>query len=260
VSPDATGAEQLGTRSAMVRAAREPHVTLVNVSQSGARSYARWLDVKEQSVVVIPNGIARAEALPAETISAFKRELGVPEGAPIVGNVARFYPEKEPREWIEAAARIRDAHPDAHFLFSGWGPLEEDFRRAAQEHRLGERVHIIGPGRAPTALMFKAMDVFLLSSSTEGLPNVVLEAQSHGVPVVTTNAGDVSSGVDDGNSAIVVPVHDVVQMATAVNRVLADRELRARMGRAGPRIVEERFSVDRMVDATLAVYAHPEAP
>lgn len=103
------------------------------------------------------------------------------------------------------------------------------------------------------AAAIAAMDVFLLTSRAEGLPNVLIEAQGFGVPVVTTNAGGAAETLDEGRTGFAVP-HCAERLAQAVLRILGDAAWRQAVRTAAPRFVREQFSTVRMVDRTLDAY------
>jgi glycosyltransferase involved in cell wall biosynthesis len=99
-----------------------------------------------------------------------------------------------------------------------------------------------------------ALDILVLSSQWEGLPNVVLEAMAAGKPVVATNVGACAEVVVNGETGWIVPPQNPPALAEAVLRLLKDPELAGTMGRRGRRRVEEHFTVDKMVHRTEAVY------
>ena len=101
----------------------------------------------------------------------------------------------------------------------------------------------------------KGFDLFAMSSVTEGLGTSLLDAMACARPIVATRAGGIPEIVEDGISALLVPPRDHRAMAAAIVRLLKDAPLRRRLGDAGSARVRERFTVDRMVAATAAVYA-----
>jgi glycosyltransferase involved in cell wall biosynthesis len=100
----------------------------------------------------------------------------------------------------------------------------------------------------------RALDVFLLTSSGEGIPNVVLEAQWAGTPVVATRAGGVAEALELGASDWIVDPPDADHLAGCVNRLLGDPGARARASAAGPELVRARFGLPRMIEETMKAY------
>jgi glycosyltransferase involved in cell wall biosynthesis len=178
----------------------------------------------------------------------------LPRHAPVVGNVAALAPHKGQRHLIEAAHLVVQAVPDARFVILGEGDLREHLERLVREHHLEK--HVLLPGfRTDVIGCIKGFDVFAMSSVTEGLGTSLLDAMACSKPIVATTAGGMPEVVVDGDTGVLVPPRDHHAMAGAIIRLLADESLRAQMGTAGLRRVSERFSLERMIDGTVAVYA-----
>ena len=126
--------------------------------------------------------------------------------------------------------------------------------------------HVFLAGFRPDILsVHKAFDIFVMSSLTEGLGTSLLDAMACAKPIVATRAGGMPEVVADGDTGILVPPRDDAALAAAIVTLLKDPSRRASMGAAGARRVREQFSVERMVQDTLALYkrvcmhAHVEA-
>lgn len=234
---------------------RSPRVCFVNNSAAGAADYARWLGEPAGRFGVLRNGIdetAVTRAAPAE-VAAYRASLGIPAAAPVVGGVFRLYPEKDPALWLAAQARVAAARPEAHFLLVGTGPLEIAVRRDAAALGLAHRLHLPGPTK-DVALPISAMDVLVLTSHSEGTPNVVLEAGLLGVPVVATDAGGTRESFAPGRTGWLVEARDPDAIAARILQVLADPAWAAAAAAAAPPFVRERFGMARMIAETLAIY------
>jgi len=182
------------------------------------------------------------------------RELGVPEDAPVVGNVAALTGHKDQATLLAAAARVAVRMPEARFVIVGEG--ERRGRLEALSRELGlERRCIFAGFRADLDRLIPAFTVFCLSSHMEGLGTSLLDAMAFGVPVVATAAGGIPEAVTDGVTGRLVPPRDPDALAAALVEALADPARRAEWGRAGRQRFEEHFTADRMVESTLAVYA-----
>lgn len=236
-------------REAYAQLAAHPNVRMLNNSEAGARDYTAWLGLPAGRIRVLRNGFD-FDALgdPAPICARY----GIPPEAPIIGSVFRFYEEKRPLLWIEAAAHIAAARPDAHFIVFGIGPLLTEARALAALRGFSARLHT--PGAAPdAATQAAAFDVFMLTSKHEGTPNVVLEASAHGVPVVITDAGGAAEAVLEGMTGYVTDDQPAA-LAARVLTILDDDQFRARCAEGGPAFVRARFGLDRMIDETLDVY------
>jgi len=231
-------------------------VTMLNNSVAGARSYAAWLAVPEARFVILRNGIDPNALVAASQgdVARLRAELAIPEQSPVIGSIFRFYAEKQPLLWIEAAGIVASRLKHAHFVVFGTGPQREDMLRRARELGFADRVHLPGTIAAPT-LGLGLFDVFLLCSGMEGTPNVVLEASLMGVPVVATDAGGTAETIAEGESGFVVRSANPQEIAGKVLDVLEDAGFKARAGHHGPKFILDTFGLERMIDETIALYA-----
>ena len=177
------------------------------------------------------------------------KRLFDPDG-PLVGNVARLAEQKGQRTLLEAAAEL----PGVKFAIVGEGELRGELERRTDELGLHDRVLFTG-ARDDVPDLLATFDVFAFPSLFEGLCLAVIEAQAAGVPVVATPVGGIRETVVDGETGLLVPPQDPQALAAAIRRLLDDRELAGRLAAEARRRVHERFSVQRMVEETLALYA-----
>ena len=178
----------------------------------------------------------------------------LPHHAPVVGNVAALVPHKGHRYLIDAAHLVVRQIPDARFVILGEGELREHLERQVRDHRLEK--HVLLPGfRSDVLGCIKGFDLFVMSSITEGLGTSLLDAMACRRPIVATRAGGIPEIVEDGVNGLLVPPRDARALAAAIVRALEDEAVRAKMGAAGFARVSERFTVERMIEGTAAVYA-----
>jgi glycosyltransferase involved in cell wall biosynthesis len=229
-----------------------PNVVFLNNSRAGAESYVEWLRLAPGRIKVIYNGLDMRPVVDGAA-RAVRSHLGIPETAPLVGGVFRFYPEKRPLLWLDVASRVFRANPDTWFVLFGQGVLEREIAKAAQSLGLAHR--LVLPGIVDDVLsVMRTLDVFLLTSYGEGIPNVVLEAQWAGTPVVVTKAGGVAEALDPGTSGWVVDPPDADRLARCVSWLLGDAGARARARTSGPELIRARFGLQRMIDETVRSY------
>ena len=207
--------------------------------------------VPRERIRVVYEGVPDRPALPGGREALL--ELGVPEGCPVVGNVAALTDHKDHATLIEAAARVRQRLPDARFVCVGEGELRPRLEALCRERGLLDR-WIFAGFRRDLDRLIPAFSVFCLSSHMEGLGTSLLDAMAFGRPVVATAAGGIPEAVDDGVTGRLVPVRDAAALAGALVETLADPARARAMGEAGRRRFEERFTADRMVDETLSAY------
>ncbi|TYB47185.1 glycosyltransferase family 4 protein [Nonomuraea sp. PA05] len=174
-------------------------------------------------IVQIPNAVHKVEQRPSRQVE------------PVVIAAGRLVPQKGFDLLIEAFAQVVTEHPEWRLRIFGTGPRKAQLAGLIEQYGLGEHVSL--PGRTDRLEQeLTDASVYALSSRFEGLPMVMIEAMTHALPVVAfdcpTGPKDV---LTDGVDGVLVPPRDVDALAAALNRVIADRELRVRMGRAARR-------------------------
>jgi glycosyltransferase involved in cell wall biosynthesis len=195
-------------------------------------------------ISVIHNAIDTDEWSPRNTTAALKEELKLGQAWPVIGYVGRIMPEKDLETWLRAAARVAEQYSEAQFVLVGEGRNGNtlgQLQRLATDLKIANRVHFPGY-RSQLLPVYGSFDLFALSSRREGLPNSILEAMAVGLPVVTTDVAGTSELVLNGQTGYVVPQGDVDGMAHAMVTLVADNQLRQRMGKAGRERIEREFS------------------
>jgi glycosyltransferase involved in cell wall biosynthesis len=200
----------------------------------------------------IPSGIGDEEPPPVDP-DGVRRSLGLEPGCPLVLFVGRLAPQKGVKDLIAAFDLLQHVRPDFRLLIAGEGPLREELEELASAFRLDRFVRFLGH-RADVPALLAASDLLVLPSYFEGLPNVVLEAMRFRKPVVATAAPGTTEVVVDGETGILVPMHQPTALAQAIRVVLDDRELAARFGEAGRARAEAEFHVTTMVDRFAGLY------
>jgi glycosyltransferase involved in cell wall biosynthesis len=208
--------------------------------------------VPADRTVTVHEGIDVDHVLAAPAVNVHEA-FWLPHRAPVVGNVAALVPHKGHRHLIEAARLVVREVPDARFVILGEGELREQLQRQVREYQLEK--HVLLPGfRTDVLGCLKGFDLFVMSSVTEGLGTSLLDAMACSKAIVATQAGGMPEVVDEGRTGFLVAPRDHHTMARAIIRLLTDEPLRRQMGEAGFARVRERFTVERMVVETAAVY------
>jgi glycosyltransferase involved in cell wall biosynthesis len=208
--------------------------------------------VAAERTVTVHEGIDVDHVLAAPPVNVHEAFF-LPHGAPVVGNVAALVPHKGQRYLIDAAHLVVQQLPDARFVILGEGELREHLEKQVHEHHLEKHVWL--PGfRTDVLGCISGFDLFVMSSVTEGLGTSLLDAMAASRPIVATSAGGIPEIVEDGLNGLLVPPRDAPALAAAIVRTLREPTLRDRLGAAGFARVNERFTVERMVAATAAVY------
>jgi glycosyltransferase involved in cell wall biosynthesis len=209
--------------------------------------------VSPDRVVTVHEGIDVERVVAVEPMNV-REEYWFPPHSLIVGNIAALVPHKGQKFLIDAAALVVREMPEARFLVLGEGELHASLEHQIRHLHLAQHVVLAG-FRADVLGVLKGLDLFVLSSVTEGLGTSLLDAMAAERPIVATRAGGIPEVVVHGETGLLVPPRDGAALAAAILEMLRDPVRRQRCAAAGFARVRERFSVDRMVDETLGVYA-----
>jgi glycosyltransferase involved in cell wall biosynthesis len=210
-------------------------------------------------VVVLHNGVDLGQFHPEVPPAPLRAELGLAPDVPLVAIFARLAPWKGHPVFFRAAALLRAAGVDAHFVAVGEPAFDdpaygESLKRLAVELGLGGRAHFLGYRRDVAAVMAAVDLVVHASVLPEPLGLTPLEAMALRKPVVAVGAGGVRETVLPDVTGLLVPPNDPEAMAAAMRRILADAGLRRAMGDAGRRRVEERFDLRRLTGDVERLY------
>jgi len=224
------------------------------VSQAGLERYIQIGAVSRYKIRYIPNGVDTERFRPdSEIRSRVRKTLGLDNGFVWIA-VGRFDPPKDYNNMLQAFARVLERHPGTRLLIAGDGPLRPSMEFLAGELGIAERVSFLGIRRDIPELM-NAADAYVMSSSWEGMPMVLLEAHAAGLPVVATDVGGNGEIVLDGVTGFLVPPGESDSLAQAMMRLMnLPPEERNRMGELGRQHIVENFDMERVVDRREELY------
>jgi glycosyltransferase involved in cell wall biosynthesis len=197
--------------------------------------------------------------------AAARTELGIPQGAPVIGTVGRLVPIKGQQYLIEAFAGIAREFPTAHLVLAGDGELRQELVELARSHGLtpapnarippldAPRIHFLGL-RRDVPLLMSAMDVFALPSLNEGMGRVLVEAMSMELPCVGSRVSGIPDVIEEGVTGLLVPSRDAQALEGALRQLLSQPKLARRMGEAGRSRAVPGFSVEGMVAKIEQIY------
>ena len=203
--------------------------------------------VRENQVVIIPNGVedlrTRSGALRIDS----RRQLGLGRKTVLLGTVARLYPQKNLSLFLRALAKLSTLQ-EWKALVVGDGPERRQLLALTEELRLTDRVIWLG-ARTDVEAWLAAMDVFVHTSDFEGMPNAVMEAMAMGLPVVASAVDGTRELIEDGVSGYLLPPGDVDAFAERIRELMEDSHLAHQLGEKADRHVLERFGMARMIEA-----------
>ncbi|MCO8146829.1 glycosyltransferase [Rhodovulum tesquicola] len=235
-----------------------PHVALSANSAVAARDYEDWLGFAHGTIRVIPNAVE--SITPDGEADDHALWSGIEARSPgctaTVLGVFRFDLNKRPRLWIEAAAAHARQRPDMRFVLLGDGVEWEPCADLIADLGMQDRIFLTGIRRNVGFYLARA-DLLMHLARTEGLPNVVIEAQSCGVPVLATPAGGTGEIVLDGETGILLPSAETVHaadVAAMLDALLADRARLRAMGRMGAERAASRFRLDNVLHQTVELF------
>ena len=226
---------------------------IIAVSGPVREDIIRYDGVDPSKVVVIPNGVDPGRFdIPLTRVEARER-LGIPAEHFIIGTVGRLEEQKGLRYLVDAVRMLRERGKNAFLLVAGSGREEVRLREQATRGGIEDAVFFLG-ARRDVPDLYRAMDVFALSSLWEGGPITLLEAMASGLPVVATPVGFVPEVVRDGVNGFLVPARDPAMLGEALWRVREDPVRAAEIGREGRETVRDRYTHRHLAEKVMAVY------
>jgi glycosyltransferase involved in cell wall biosynthesis len=212
------------------------------------RGLARPTGLRTVAPVVDARTVARTPV----TTAAARLALGLAAGVPVVGTVGRVDFQKAPEHFVDAVARLR--HRDAVGVWVGGGPLLPQIQDLVHRRGLGDRLRFVGE-RRDVADLLPAFDVFAMASRYEGLPCAVVEAMRAGVPVVATAVNSVPDLVIPGSSGVLVRPGRPAALAAAVDDLLDDPALAARLSTQARSMAGAAFDAESLAEVLDEVYS-----
>jgi glycosyltransferase involved in cell wall biosynthesis len=241
----AGGWRALAKRRLATRAAARLIDRFCCVSAEIAAAAGRWWTVPRGKLEVVPNGITTDPPADLKPPGAVRESLGIPADAAVVGTVGRLAEVKRQDILIRALRLLAADRPAARLVIVGDGPERPKLDALAAGLGLADRVRFAGYQPRPDEYL-RAMDVFSLTSRSEGFPVSLLEAWRAGAAVAAAAVGGIPAVVADGADGLLFPPGDPAAAAAAIGRLLDDPALRGRLARAGRATLADRYSLDRM--------------
>jgi glycosyltransferase involved in cell wall biosynthesis len=225
----------------------------VAVSESVAKFSVEQLRLSSESISVIPNGVdfdRFADAAPADLT-----QFGIPAGSTTLLFVGRLHEQKGVDVLLHAAKPLLQEDPNRRLLIVGDGPLAADLRQLAESLAISPQIHWAGRRNDVPQLM-KSASALVLPSLWEGMPNVVLEAMSSGLPVVATRIDGSADLIDDDVTGWLAEPGSVGSLTSALARCLsASNDHRTRIAATAQTIVQSNFTWDHTSSIFSTLYS-----
>jgi glycosyltransferase involved in cell wall biosynthesis len=197
-----------------------------------------------RKIFTLPNAVAEPPVKSATTTNGLRAQYKLPSDSVLLVSLGRLVPAKGYDILIEAFRRVAIDMPKVALLIGGDGNEMDRLRELVHSSGVGDRIRL--PGMISNIHEFlAASDIYVNSSRVEGLPMSLLEAMTHGLPIIATRVGGNHEVVHDGVTGILVPPDDPVQLADALFKMLRDADLRRRVGNAAITLYKQEYTINR---------------
>jgi len=215
---------------------------IVAVSESIRTDIIKYDNIDPEKVLVIRNGVDTALFSPPVNAGGVREELALKDNETVIGFVGRLVPAKGLQHLIGAFESVRAEIGQVKLLIVGGGQLMEPLTMMARDKGLSNDIIFLGE-RTDIPQLLGAMDIFVMPSIAEGLPNALLEAMAAARPVIVTCAGGMGEIIQDGVNGLVVPVGDEASLSGGLRKLVKDRSFAQALGAAARQCIENRHSI-----------------
>ena len=216
----------------------------------------KWLiekvGLESNKIIYLPNGCDTKFFFPGRDETK-RQQLGIRDNEIIIGTVGSLKELKDQESLAKAFAKLNKSYNNLKLLIIGDGPKRKDLEIFVGDLGLAGRIIFTG-NVADTAVFYRAMDIFALTSISENEPNTLLEAMATGLPIVATDVGDVRYMLDGENGGIVVKPKDIYAIADGIEYFLKNKQAARDKGGFVRKRTEELFNLERMVSAYEKLY------
>jgi len=223
------------------------------VSENNLKEGIRLGIIKEGKAKIIRSGVEIEKFMNAKVeVEEKKKELGIPLDKKIIGMVACFKPQKAPLDFVRIARILKEKRDDLHFVMIGDGELRERIEEEIIRLGLEKNFSLLG-WRKDVEEIFKIVDVFVLTSLWEGLPQVIPQAYASGVPMVVTDVDGNKEFVEDGIIGLTFKPHDLESASEKIAELVDRKDLREKFVMEGRDKLKE-FEAEFMVKSQENLY------
>jgi glycosyltransferase involved in cell wall biosynthesis len=221
---------------------------------AGLKDHLIGMGFPSDKISAIVNGVDSDRFYPAVDRSQAKKAVGLESGAQVIGMVGRFIARKRHLLMLDAFVEIANDNADSVLLLLGdSGEAKEEILSAIQSHPFRDRILWVGHQDDP-APWYRAMDLLVMPSSSEGLSNALLEAMASGVPSIAHPVCGAAEVIDDGVNGILREIETPEELSAVVSGLLADPDRLSNLARQARETAEDKFSINRMVASYASLY------
>jgi glycosyltransferase involved in cell wall biosynthesis len=222
------------------------------ISQATKDALVKFENFKASGISVIYNGIRDFSGVEVDK-NTLKSHFSIPEGVFIFGTISRLQPIKNQAMMIRAFAVVHSEYGNTHLLIVGDGESRASLEQLGKELKLEHHITFTGFQKDPYQF-HKVIDIFLLTSFSEGTSMTLLEAMSFSTPCIVTGVGGNPEIVINGKTGVVVPSNDVGRLSEAIKGLLTDEVIRNAFRKAGNDRFIEIFTADHMITRYQNIY------
>jgi len=209
--------------------------------------------VKQKKIELIHNAIALEDYVRDPAMGNIREEFKIPSDTPVVGFVGRLIKEKDLAVLFMAAKMLQADYPELRVIIAGDGPLKAKYETYCKRMGIAGSVIFIGH-RYDIQKVYRSMDIFVLTSRWEGIPNVILEAMAIGVPVISTNVGGVSEIITHNLDGLLIEPGDVNALCYSIKKLLVENELKKKIVENAYKKVKNYFSFSSRIKRIEELY------
>lgn len=226
---------------------------LMPVSQTMYQQIIKQPGVKKDHVVMVRNAIPFEQFYVPELRAACRQELGLPENSIVLGYTGRIQKVKRIDLLLQAFSQISGAYPQTRLVLVGDGEAKSQLESYAAASGIANKITWTG-FRKDIPRILAAMDIYVQTSSNEGLSLSILEAMAAGKPIVATNVGGNSEIIKNEVSGLLIPNGTIDEIVKAISKLLDHPQLREHLSSEGLKLIQKDFSLDSMVGGYRKLY------
>jgi glycosyltransferase involved in cell wall biosynthesis len=230
---------------------------VVGVSENTSQNLIKYLKISRNKIRTIYNGIESSKYFIKINVKQFKKELSIDHNWPIIGNVGRLVKEKGLQYLLKAIKNLALDYPKIKLIIVGDGDLKEELKSIALELGIHQHVKFFG-NRTDVPKLLKIFDIFVLSSISEGMPMVLLEAMASECPIIATKVGGIPRIIEDNRNGSLVDSGNPDLLSDEIIRVLTDQNLRNKYVSNGKDLIRKKFDMKIMLKKYEALYKRSE--
>lgn len=226
------------------------------ISSATVDALVKYENFSKKNIELIYNGLDDSKYIdrgPEDSYKKLLSQYGIRTSAFVLGTVARLDPIKNQSLMLHALKKVQNRYPDTVLFIIGDGPERHTLHQLSVD--LGIKENVIFTGfRDDVYKFYNAMDIFLLTSFSEGAAMTLIESMASSLPCIVTDVGGNPEIVNDQQTGIVIPSGDLERLVSSICDLIENPDKREQMGRAGRMKYEEHYTIDKMVNSYQRLY------